>query len=272
MFLEAFPSRSETPRRFSHALLMAFIVLVAIASLWGVHTWLSQPGTLSPLTASMSLTAVSPGNGNPPSLFPASFSVEEIEKEDSYAGGHSHAVVKLGDQALFMIRDEGRYPTTADRARAIANNLRRALENLKRDPRATFRLEASKHQPTIVQVRSNSPGAPPLVIVTILHDDVIAYNRRSHRHVTVYQLGQWWLNRLEDRFDLFVKGRRPTRTIRDQDGKLLVELFDKAKARSPDGMLTANALYETLRQFPPGQRWLLAYEGVRRIPDYEEHP
>jgi hypothetical protein len=89
--------------------------------------------------------------------------------------------------------------------------------------------------------------------------------------VTARQLAEWWLNRLEDRFDLFVRGQRPTRTIRDEDGKLLVELFEKATARSSDGPLTASVLYETLRQFSPQQRQLLAYEGARRMPHVDEH-
>lgn len=269
--LEAVSLRPEERSPFKRVLFGAAVVAAVVAGVLLLRTWPSQPGTASPLTAATPSGAASSRGENRPKLFPASFSVVEIAKEDQYAGGHSHAVVKLGDQAVFMIRDEGHYHTTGDRARAITDNLRRALENANRDPQAEFRLEAGRQGPAIVQVTPNSGDGTKLLIVTVLNHDAAAYNRRSHRHVTARQLAEWWLNRLEDRFDLFVKGQRPTRTIRDEDGKLLVELFEKAKARSSDGPLTASVLYETLWQFSPQQRQLLAYEGVRRVPDSEEH-
>jgi hypothetical protein len=269
--LEAVSLRPEERSPFKRVLFGAVVVSAVVAGFFALRTWLSQPGTVSPLTASTPLGVASSSGGNRPNLFPASFSVVEIDKEDQYAGGHSHAVVKLGDQAVFMIREEGNYHTTVDRARAITDNLRRALENLNRDPQAEFRLEAGRQGPTIVQVTPGLADGTKLLIVTVLNHDAAAYNRRSHRHVTARQLAEWWLNRLEDRFDLFVRGQRPTRTIRDEDGKLLVELFEKATARSSDGPLTASVLYETLRQFSPQQRQLLAYEGVRRLPHPGEH-
>ena len=256
---------------FKRFLIGALVVFALVAGIFLLRAWLSQPEKSRPLTASTPSEVAPRTEGEPQRLFPASFSVVEIGKEDQFAGGHSHAVVKLDDQALFMIRDEGTYPSTIERARAITDNLRQAMGNLSRDPQAEFRWEARPEGPTIVQVTPNLMGEPKLSIVTVLNHDAVGYNRRSHTKVTAEQLAQWWLDRLKDRVNLFVKGQRPALTLDSEDGRILAELYDRAKQHSAGAPLSSTFLYETLRELRPEQRRLLSYEGARLIPQHDEH-
>lgn len=244
------------------ALILGFLLIRA----WvGSQSKMDQAAVESPSQAGASAPTVSP------EFLPVSFSVGAIEKEDRFAGGHPHALVRIDDQALFIIRDEGPYPSTIERAQAIADNLRQAIANLKRDPEALFRWEPRPQGPTIVQIAPNLVGESKLTIVTILKPDVAGYNLRSHRKITAEQLAQWWLDRLEDRVNVFVKGKRPTLTTDDEDGRILMELYERARSRSPQAALTVDALYEALRELGPEQRRLLSYEGVRKIPHHGEH-
>lgn len=246
-------------------------VLVGVALIVGfllIRAWVGPRSKMDGATVASSSQAEAPAPTVSSELLPVSFSVGAIEKEDRFAGGHPHALVRIDDQALFIIRDEGPYPSTIERARAITDNLRQAIANLKRDPDALFRWEPRPQGPTIVQITPNLVGEPKLPIVTVLKQDVAGYNLRSHQKITAEQLAQWWLDRLEDRVNVFVRGRRPTLTTDDEDGRILMELYERARRRSPEAPLTVEAIYEALRELSPEQRRLLSYEGVRRIPHH----
>jgi hypothetical protein len=249
----------------------AVIVSALVAGILLIRFWLSPTGITQSLATLTTHENTPTAAEEPLRLFPASFNVVAIEKEDQFAGGHPHAVVKLDDQALFMIRDEASYPSTTERARALADNLRQAMKNLSRDPQAEFQLELRSQGPTLVQVAPHLDGQQKQLIVTVLKADVVGYNRRSHTPVTADRLAHWWLNRLVDRVNLFVKGQRPVLTVEDEDGRILADLYERAKQRGAGESLTADILHETLRELSPEPRRRLAYEGARMVPLHREH-
>jgi hypothetical protein len=256
----------EERRRFKR-LFLGSLVIAAFVALWLlIRYWSSSPPAGTGAGQPGSSLAGVKSSSEQQSFFPVSFSATPIEKEDQFAGGHPHAVVTLGEQALFIIRDEAEYHSTVERAQAITDNLHQAIANLQRDPEAEFRIENRPGGPVIVQVMPNLVGEEELPIVTITRSDVAAYNRRSRRSVTATQLAQWWGNRLKDRVDLFVKGERPQLTTDDEDGRILVDLYERAKRESVSGRITAEALDHAVQSLSPEQRRLLSYEGVRMIP------
>lgn len=206
-----------------------------------------------------------------PKLFPAEFTVEAVEKEDQFAGGHAHVIVRLDDQALFIIRDEGEYASPVDRAKAVTENLRKAIANLQLDRASEFRVVNGPESPTIVEIMPNLKGEKELPIVSITHHDVSGYVRRSHRSLTAAELAEWWLNRLKDRAALFVKGEVPRLTATDEDGRLLADLYNRAEKESPGGRPTREALDQALRTLSQEQRRLLSFEGVRTFPNQKGH-
>jgi hypothetical protein len=257
--------RKTFKRLFIGALVLVAIGLGFLVSFW----WSGAPAGRTAEQPVPTGTALE-STKEAPALFPVRFDVAAIPKEDQFAGGHAHALVRLDNQAVFIIRDEGGYPSTIERAQAVTDNLSQAIANFQRDPGAEFRVENRPEGPTIVQVMPNLMGEEKLSIVTIVEQDVTGYNRRSHRSVTATELATWWLNRLKDRVNLFVKGEAPRLTVADEDGRILADLYEQARKVSPGGKVTSEALYSTLRSLPPEQRRLLSDEGVRTIPHHSE--
>jgi hypothetical protein len=239
-------------------MILAFVLLVRSGSRSSVSTQTANP-------------AANPAKKDEvPKLFPASFNVAAIEKEDQFAGGHAHAIVKLGDLALFIIRDEGGYSSSIERAKAVSDNLNQAMTNLGRDPAAQFRVSDHPDGLTIVQIVSDPADEKELPIVSVTHHDVAGYNRRSHRRVTADELAEWWLKRLADRVALFVRGEAPRLTVADEDGRLLADVYERAVKEAPAGRPMLEALRHALKSLSPEQRSLLSYDGVRIFPD-ERH-
>lgn len=224
--------------------------------------------------------AAQPVSGAPPpenkkkeitNFFPVTFGLETIEKEDQFAGGHAHVIVKLDDQAVFMIRDEGGYASATERANAVADNLRKAAANLQLDRASEFRVVNRPEGQTIIQVMPTLRSEKVLEIVSVTAHDVSGYVRRSNRSLTAAQLAEWWLNRLKDRFNLFVKGEASRLTVADEDGRLLAEISERAEKEATDGRLTRESLNKALQTLSPEQHRLISHEGVRTFPDQKDH-
>lgn len=266
------PLSPQERRTFKRILIAALVVVAVIALVVAVRLW-SKPAASQRADQPASAGAVpekkaTPDKKEPLKLFPAEFTMEAIEKEDQFAGGHAHVIVKLDEQALFIIRDEGEYASAIDRAKAVIENLRKAITNLQLDRASEFRVVDRPEAPTIVQIMPNLKGEKELPIVSITHHDVSGYVRRSHGSVTAAQLAEWWLNRLKDRVNLFVKGEASRLTAADEDGRLLAEVYDRAEKGSAGGRPTRDALDEALRTLTQEQRRLLSYEGVRIFPSH----
>ena len=195
-------------------------------------------------------------------------SVQAVEQEDQLAGGHAHIIVRMDDQALFILREEAGYASPFDRAKAVIENLRQAVLNFQRYPGAEFRVVDRPEGPFVVQVLPNQTGEKELPIVGITSHDVKAYARRSQGSVTPEQLARWWLNRLKDRVNLFVKGEASRLTATDEDGRLLAEVYDRTERESAGRAPTREALLQGFRALSPEQHRLLSYEGVRAFPNH----
>lgn len=260
--LSAAASRSFKRLLTGVVIMLVIICLATVFRLWRPRPPSSQRGDRP--AAAGSAPEKKPETAR---LFPADFSVGAVENEGESVGGHPPVIVRLGEQALFMIRDEGEYASPLDRAKAVTDNLRRTMTNLQRDPAAEFRIAGRPEGPTIVQAVPDVAGEKELPVVSVTSHDVKGYVRRSRRGVTAGQLAEWWLNRLKDRVNLFVKGIAPRLTVADEDGRLLAELYDRAEKESLGGRPSREALHQALLTLSPEQRRLLSYEGVRAFPN-----
>jgi len=273
---EAEPLSPERRRRVKRILIGAAVLVAIVVLAVAVLLSLSRrPASRSTEHLASAAAApekkATPDKKETPKLLPAEFSVDAIEKEDQFAGGHAHVIVKLDEQALFIIRDEGEYSSPVDRARAVSDNLRRAMANLKRDPGAEFRVVNGAEGPTITQIIAQPTGEKEIPILTVTQHDAKGYVRRSHRSVTASQLAEWWLNRLKDRVAVFVKGEAPRLTVTNEDGRLLGEVYERAEKGSIDGRPSREALDQALQTLTPEQRRFLSYEGVRTLPEPAGH-
>ena len=262
------PGERRTVRR---AVIGALVLVVIIILVVAVRFWWFRPHAAQRADQPVPAAASPEKRKETPALFPAEFTMEAIEKEDRFAGGHAHAIVKLDDQALFIIRDEGEYASATDRAKAVIENLLKAIANLQLDRASEFRVVNRAEAPTIIQIMPNLKDEKELPIASITNHDVKGYIRRSHGTVTAAQLAEWWLNRLKDRVNLFVKGEAPRLTVTDEDGRLLADLYDRAQKGSPGGRPTRDALYQEVRKLSEEERRLLSYEGVRAFPELTGH-
>jgi hypothetical protein len=260
------PEERRTFRRLTLGVLMVAIVAALVLA---VRFWPTAPARTG-ANQPRSTPSAPLRDPEASTFFPVTFDTEPIEMEDPLAGGHAHHLVTLDEQALFIIRDEGEHHSTAERAEEVADRLRQAMTNLRRDPKAEFRVENRSGVPTIVQAMPSLVGAEEWPIVSITAPDVSAYNRRSRRRVTAAQLAEWWLNRLKDRVALFVQGRAPRLTVEDPDGRALAELYERAKNESRGGQVTPEALGAAWRSLPAEPRRLLSETGVRAVPHHGE--
>lgn len=112
--------------------------------------------------------------------------------EDEIGGHHEHGMVTLDGINLFVLRAAHVYKNPVERARAIARLLEESLHV--GDP--LFILGQDGEDPAIYAVSHH--GSYPRLIVTVTKSDASGYRHRSRRTVSQEELGQWWLEWLED--------------------------------------------------------------------------
>ena len=136
------------------------------------------------------------------------------------SGRHHHQVLTLSGIRLFLLRDEGGYPTVTARARAVVDRLR-----------AASAMDGGQFQPVHVAgsdaVMFTVTGTTQTVIVvSVSAQDASAYQRRSGRRVTPDLLAAYWSDLLTDYWSLALDGRPPVRLAKLHEGEALQELYD----------------------------------------------
>jgi len=159
---------------------------------------------------------------------PAPFSINHVREDAS--GEHQHFTVDLYGVRLLVLRDEGRYATLEDRARAIA--LR--LDEARRAGQGKFRaIHVNGEEVVVFQ---DDTGALDISILTVSGSDVIAYDVRSEQRVTADLLAMYWSALFNDYWNIAFQRQPP----------------------------------EQLRHLHRGEALMLLYAVVRNTPDDEE--
>ena len=136
------------------------------------------------------------------------------------SGRHHHQVISLSGILLFVLRDEGGYPSMTARARAVVDRLR-----------AASAMDDGQFQPVHVAgsdaVMFTTIGTTrTVIVVSVSAQDASAYQRRSGRQVTPDLLAAYWSDLLTDYWSLALDGRPPVRLANLHEGEALQELYD----------------------------------------------
>ena len=147
----------------------------------------------------------------------APFSITFMREEAS--GEHQHFTVNLYGARLLVLRDEGRYRSIEDRARAVA----RGLDEARRLGQGEFR--ASHVNGEDVVVFRDDTGTLDVSIIVVSSSDAIAYNVRSERRVEADLLAMYWSALLNDYWTIAFQRQPPERLRRLHRGEALMLLY-----------------------------------------------
>jgi len=175
----------------------------------------------------------------PTGVVPAPFAINVIREERS--GGHHHFTVDLYGAHLLVLRDEGRYRSTEDRAAAVA----RRLDEARRLGPGEFRATHINDEDVVVFRDEN--GTRDVLIVAVSDSDAIAYDVRSERRVTDELLAMYWSALLNDYWTIAFERQPPERLRRLHRGEALM------------------LLYAVIRNIPDDEEFSLV-RGVQRLP------
>jgi len=153
----------------------------------------------------------------PPATDLAPFAINSIREEAS--GGHSHMTVDLYGARLLILRDEHRYRSIEERARAVA----RRLAEAKRLGQGEFRAIHINGEDVVVF--RDDAGTLDISIIAVSSSDAIAYDVRSERRVTSDLLALYWSALLNDYWTIAFQRQPPERLRRLHRGEALMLLY-----------------------------------------------
>jgi len=194
----------------------------------------------SSLTTHMRRTHSESGhNGDPtlPATLRDQFSVQTMFEEA--AGDHDHVYVALSSVPILVLRDEGRFQSIEDRARAVARNLAAA----RRIGQGRFRRSHANGVDLVVYHSVNLREVP---IVTVNHHDAYAYDVRSERRVTTDLLASYWAALLNDYWAITFEHRAPSRLVNLHRGDALMLLFEVVNRTGSDEPLNLGLAVQQL--------------------------
>ena len=180
-------------------------------------------------------------NGDPtiPATLRDQFSVQTMFEEA--AGGHDHVYVALSSVPILVLRDEGRFQSIEDRARAVARNLD-AVQRIGQGRFRTFHANGVD----LVVYHSVNLREVPIVIVTVNRHDAYAYDVRSERRVTTDLLASYWAALLNDYWAITFQQRAPSRLVNLHRGDALMLLFEVVNRTGSDEPLNLGLAVEQL--------------------------
>lgn len=134
------------------------------------------------------------------------------------SGQHHHQAINFSGIRLFVLRDEGGYPSVAARARMVADRLRAAsaLDG-------QFRPAHVADSDTVVFTVAGT--SQTVMVISISAQDASAYQRRSGRRVTPDLLATYWSDLLTDYWSIALGSRPPDRLSMLHEGEALQELY-----------------------------------------------
>ncbi len=149
------------------------------------------------------------------------------------AGGHQHQGVFLSGIKLFVLRDEGNYPSLNERAQAVVSRLIQAASMA-----GEFH---SAHEAGSDGVSfSPNQGETAFRVITVSAKDARAYQRRSGRRVTADILSAYWSDLLTDYWSILA-GQTPKRLTGIHEGEALLELYEAVKKSVDEKVRVPNA-------------------------------
>jgi len=171
------------------------------------------------------------------------FSAEPFE--ETAADGHRHRVITLSGMQLFVLRDEGQYPSVAARGNAVVNRLEEAASF----GSGTFQSVHIAGKDAVMF--SERHGVRAVVIVSVSEHDAYTYQRRSGRRVTAGLLAAYWSALLSDYWSIAITDEPPARLTSLHEGEALQALYDRlAASDASDGSKRAG----TLQSLPHQER------------------
>ena len=165
--------------------------------------------------------------------------------EEAAAGGHHHRVLTLSGMQLFVLRDEGQYPSVAARGNAVVSRLEEAAS-----------LGRGMFQPAHIAGRdavifSEREGLRSVVIVSVSVHDAYTYQRRSGRRVSPELLAAYWSALLSDYWSIVIIDEPPARLTSIHEGDALQALYERFAA---SGASERSQPGDILRSLPRQER------------------
>lgn len=140
--------------------------------------------------------------------------------EEFGSGGHHHQVITLSGIRLFVLRDEGAFPTVEARVNAVTDHL--SIASTMHD--GQFRPAHVAGSDAVVFA---VPGtSQTITIVSVSAQDASAYQRRSGRWVDPELLAAYWSDLLTDYWSLALGNQPPDRLSALHEGEALQELYN----------------------------------------------
>jgi len=202
---------------------------------------------------------ITPGNSVPR----ADIDSEPLEEPGS--GGHSHQVITLSGIRLFVLRDEGGYPTVTARVRVVADQLRSAsaMGDGQFHPAHVAGRDA-------VMFTANGTGQT-IMVVSVSAQDASAYQRRSDRLVTPDLLAAYWSDLLTDYWSLALDGQPPNRLPTLHEGWALQVLYDALDASVDNNTDRLTSAYQSLPKRERDHLTKLAVSVPRTFDAIDKH-
>jgi len=168
---------------------------------------------------------------------------------ETAAGGHHHRIITLSGIKLFVIRDEGQYPSVAARGKAVVNR----LEEVAPFGSGTFQPGRIAGKDTVVFLAYRSTR--PVVIISVSEDDAYTYQRRSGRRVTPELLAAYWSALLSDYWSIAIANEPPAKLTRLHEGQALLALYNRFTASGTGVSSKLDGILQSLSQ--QQQKYLL---------------
>ena len=190
--------------------------------------------------------------------------------EETAADGHRHSIITLSGMQLFVLRDDGQYPSVAARASTVVERLEEA---------ASF--GSGTFQPVHIAGKdavmfSERDGVRAVVIVSVSENDAYTYKRRSGRRVTPELLAAYWSALLSDYWSIAIADEPPEKLTSLHEGEALQALYNRLAA---SGENDHSKQAGTLQSLPHQEREHLLrlatevpHDFNTRSPPVAEHP
>jgi len=160
------------------------------------------------------------------------------------SGHHHHNAVNLAGVQLFILRNEGGFPTVAERSSTIVKRLEKAAAA----GTGTFRPNPETTSDSVMFYGRDSDV--PVTILNVSQSDAIAYQRRSGRAVTPAVLAAYWSDLLSDYWSIVINQSAPERLSDLHEGEVLQSLYEQWEISS----VTESAKLEDAVQLLPRQQ------------------
>ncbi|VAW53895.1 hypothetical protein MNBD_GAMMA07-1978 [hydrothermal vent metagenome] len=144
--------------------------------------------------------------------------IHAVPLDESASGGHHHQAIAFSNIQLFILRDRGRLPSLARRAKVVTNQLIK-VSGLS----GAFNTGHNGVHDTIIF--TDYETLKDVIILEVTPRDAKTYQRRSQRKVTSKLLAAYWSSLLTDYWALTFDNQAPEQLVTLNKGKALLKLY-----------------------------------------------